>query len=243
MREGAGGITAFATDQHVAVAAFALSGRLFVAGLLSGQARELVVDGPVFDPRPDPVATRVAYVSGRSLRIAELDGSSWELAGEETARRSAGAAPTSSPPRRWTATAATGGAPTAPPSPRAASTSAPCSAGTSATLRNPDQPANEVRYPAAGTTNADVTPARAGARRRQHAGGVGPRHLPVPRRRAVADARSPAAHRAVPRPALADGARGRPRDRRTPSRCSPTATTRGSNWCRARPTCSPTASW
>ena len=56
---------------------------MFVAGLLSAQARELVVDGPVFDPRPDPVATRVAYVSGRALRIAELDGTSWELAGEE----------------------------------------------------------------------------------------------------------------------------------------------------------------
>ena len=82
-REGAGGITAYATDRNVAVAAFALSGRLFVAGLVSGMARGLDVDGAVFDPRPDPVAMRVAYVAGRTLRIAELDGSSWELAGDE----------------------------------------------------------------------------------------------------------------------------------------------------------------
>ena len=67
----------------VTVAAFALSGRLFVAGLLSGAARELVVDGPVFDPRPDPLARRLAYVSGRALRVAELDGTSRELAGED----------------------------------------------------------------------------------------------------------------------------------------------------------------
>lgn len=82
MREGAGGITSYATDRDVTVCAFPLAGRLFVGGLLSGRARELEVDGPVFDPRPDPTARRVAYVSGASLRIAELDGTSWELAGE-----------------------------------------------------------------------------------------------------------------------------------------------------------------
>ncbi len=82
MREGASGVTSFTTDRSASVVALALSGRLFVGGLLSGQVRELSVDGPVFDPRPDPVATRVAYVSGATLRIAELDGSSWELAGE-----------------------------------------------------------------------------------------------------------------------------------------------------------------
>jgi dipeptidyl-peptidase 4 len=82
MREGAGGITSYATDRSTAVAAFTLGGRLFVAGLLSAAARELRVDGPVFDPRPDPLARRLAYVNGTKLRIAELDGSSWELAGE-----------------------------------------------------------------------------------------------------------------------------------------------------------------
>jgi dipeptidyl-peptidase-4 len=81
-REGAGGVVAYATDRAVTVVAFALAGRMFVAGLLSGTARELPVQGPVFDPRPDPTAKRVAYVSGSSLRIGELDGSSWELAGE-----------------------------------------------------------------------------------------------------------------------------------------------------------------
>jgi dipeptidyl-peptidase-4 len=81
-REAAGGVVSYATDAAVTVAAFPLDGRLFVAGLLSGRARELKVTGPVFDPRPDPTAHRLAYVSGRALRIAELDGRSWELAGE-----------------------------------------------------------------------------------------------------------------------------------------------------------------
>ncbi|MET0145608.1 MAG: prolyl oligopeptidase family serine peptidase [Ilumatobacteraceae bacterium] len=77
-REQAGGITAFATDGDVTVTAFALAGRLFVGGLLSGSARELPVAGPVFDPRPDPTASRVAYVNGRLLCVGELDGR-WRL--------------------------------------------------------------------------------------------------------------------------------------------------------------------
>jgi dipeptidyl-peptidase-4 len=80
-REAAAGITAYATDEAGTVAAFALAGRLFVAGLVSGTARSLDVAGPVFDPRPDPPARRVAYVSGRTLRIGELDGSWRVLAG------------------------------------------------------------------------------------------------------------------------------------------------------------------
>ena len=83
MRETASGVTSFATESEVKVVAFPLAGRLFVAGLISGMARELVVDGPVFDPRPDPAANRLAYVCGNALRIAELDGTSWELASDD----------------------------------------------------------------------------------------------------------------------------------------------------------------
>jgi dipeptidyl-peptidase-4 len=82
-REAAGGIVSYATDEAVTVAAFALAGRLFGVGLISGAAREFPVEGPVFDPRPDPTAKRIAYVRGSTLRIGELDGSSWELAGED----------------------------------------------------------------------------------------------------------------------------------------------------------------
>src|SRR5690606_33319854 len=81
-REGASGITTFATDDAVTVAAFALAGRLFGAGLITRSAREIPVVGPVFDPRPDPRGRRIAYVCGRALRVAELDGSSRTLAAE-----------------------------------------------------------------------------------------------------------------------------------------------------------------
>ena len=81
LREGAGGITSYATNRDSTVFACSLSGRLFIGGLLTATARELVVVGPVFDPRPDPTARRVAYVHGRSLRVADLDGTSREVAG------------------------------------------------------------------------------------------------------------------------------------------------------------------
>ncbi|MBA3287411.1 MAG: DPP IV N-terminal domain-containing protein, partial [Acidimicrobiia bacterium] len=82
-RESAGGITAYATDRAGTVAAFTIAGRLFVAGLVSAAGRELPVAGPVFDPRPDPLATRVAYVSGRLLCVGELDGRWRVLAGDD----------------------------------------------------------------------------------------------------------------------------------------------------------------
>jgi dipeptidyl-peptidase-4 len=53
-----------------------------VAGLVSAAARELRVVGPVFDPRPDPTARRLAYICGPTLRVAELDASSRVVAGE-----------------------------------------------------------------------------------------------------------------------------------------------------------------
>jgi dipeptidyl-peptidase-4 len=75
-REGSAGVVGFAVDDAVAVAAFALSGRLFVAGLRPDApgARELAVPGPVVDPRPSPDGRWVAYASGGALRVVEATG-------------------------------------------------------------------------------------------------------------------------------------------------------------------------
>ncbi|MCW2900596.1 MAG: peptidase prolyl oligopeptidase active site domain protein [Streptosporangiaceae bacterium] len=71
-RESAGGIVGYATDRDVTVAAFALAGRLFLADLREGTTRALDAATPVFDPRPDPKGRRIAYVSGRTVRVIEL---------------------------------------------------------------------------------------------------------------------------------------------------------------------------
>ncbi len=158
-RESGGGITGYATDRSSKVAAFALGGRLFAAGLLSGFARPLAVAGPVFDPRPDPTARRIAYVSGRLLCIGELDGSWRVLAGgdpREADTVSWGSADFIAAEEMhrfrgywWSPDG---------------STIATCRVDTSPvdewTIADPAQPgtpARTVRYPAAGTDNAIVT--------------------------------------------------------------------------------------
>ncbi|MGK5630995.1 prolyl oligopeptidase family serine peptidase [Streptomyces sp. URMC 123] len=73
-REGSAGVVAYAVDDAVELAAFALSGRLFTAELRAGTARELPVPGPVVDPRPSPDGRRVAYVTGGALRVVGADG-------------------------------------------------------------------------------------------------------------------------------------------------------------------------
>ncbi len=111
------------------------SGRLFVSDLESGSASELPVAGPVFDPRPDPAGNRVAYVSGAALCVAiarrHAGGRSPAGTATRTRRRCRGAGPSSSPPRRCTASVATGGVRTAPPSPPPASTPPRSDASTS----------------------------------------------------------------------------------------------------------------
>ena len=73
-RQGAAGIVDFATDRSVRTAAFSLSGRLFVADLVAGSVRELPAATPVIDPRPNPTGTHVAYLSGGALRVIGVDG-------------------------------------------------------------------------------------------------------------------------------------------------------------------------
>lgn len=74
-RERALGITGYATDRDGRLAAFTISGRLFVVDVATGDARELPAQHPVADPRPDPDGNRVAYLSGSQLRVIDVDGS------------------------------------------------------------------------------------------------------------------------------------------------------------------------
>jgi dipeptidyl-peptidase-4 len=73
IREAGAGIVAYATDESGSIAAFALSGRLFLADLVNGGVRELPASAPVADPRPDPTGTRVAYASAGALRVVGTD--------------------------------------------------------------------------------------------------------------------------------------------------------------------------
>jgi dipeptidyl-peptidase 4 len=88
-REQAGGIVAFAADRALTVAAFALAGQVWVAGLAvagRGAPRPLPARTPAFDPRPDPSGRRVAYVCDGAVRITDLaSGEDRELIGPDQA--------------------------------------------------------------------------------------------------------------------------------------------------------------
>jgi dipeptidyl-peptidase 4 len=72
-REQAGGVVGYATDRPVTMAAFALSGRLFVTEFTAGLTPRLVeTPGGVIDPRPDPHGRRVAFVSGGALHVHDI---------------------------------------------------------------------------------------------------------------------------------------------------------------------------
>ena len=83
-RETAGGIVSYAIDRDGRLAAVVQAGRLFIADLDRGGARELDVPTPVFDPRPDPAGQRVAFVHDRALHVIDLaDRSVTQIAGED----------------------------------------------------------------------------------------------------------------------------------------------------------------
>ncbi|MFB6700656.1 S9 family peptidase [Streptomyces rubiginosohelvolus] len=73
-REGSSGIVSYAVDAAAELAAFALSGKVYVAELRAGTARALPVPGPVIDPRPSPDGRRIAYVAKGALRVVEATG-------------------------------------------------------------------------------------------------------------------------------------------------------------------------
>jgi dipeptidyl-peptidase 4 len=152
------GITAYATDRDVRLAAFTVGGRLHTVELASGQV--VAHDAaPAYDPRPSPDGTKVVYGLGDALHLLDLVGGpaqpgvtrplvvepgiSWGraefVAAEEMGRsrgvwwapdgtRVAAARVDESGVERWHV----------------------------ADPANPDRDPQVLRYPAAGTANADV---------------------------------------------------------------------------------------
>jgi dipeptidyl-peptidase 4 len=161
-RQGAAGVVGYATDNAATIAVFTLSGRLFVADLAAGGVTELPVAGPVIDPRPDPTGAHIGYVAAGALRVVRADGTEdralaspdgpdvtyglAEFVAAEEMHRDRGywwspdgrsllvARVDNAPVQRW-------------------HVSDPA---------HPERPATEIRYPSAGTANAEVTVILAG---------------------------------------------------------------------------------
>ena len=79
-REQSSGVTAYATDRAVRRAVFTVAGRMYLADLVEGSARELTAPGSVDDPRLDPTGERIAFVVGGDLHVREIEGGERTLA-------------------------------------------------------------------------------------------------------------------------------------------------------------------
>jgi dipeptidyl-peptidase 4 len=161
-REAAAGVVSFAADETVRIAAFTLSGRLFVADLADGNVRELPTPVPVFDPRPSPAGTHIAYVTGDALRVIGTDGSGDRaLAVPEGPNVSYGLAEFVAAEEMYR----TRGFWWSPDGQRllvARVDTTPVARWYLSDPANPDQRPAEVAYPVAGTANADVSVVLAG---------------------------------------------------------------------------------
>jgi dipeptidyl-peptidase-4 len=156
MREQASGVVSFSARPDNSAVVFALGGGLHRVGVGSGRSASLASDGNAFDPMFEPHGDRVAYVSGSTLRMSSGDadaavpgmheadpliswGSAEFVAAEEMGRgrgywwdpkgdRLAVCRVDTSPVEEWWI----------------------------ASPDKPSAPPRSIRYPAAGTANADV---------------------------------------------------------------------------------------
>jgi dipeptidyl-peptidase-4 len=163
MREQMTGVTTYDADDGLTLAAFVLGGRVHVADLGAGGARPLEhgIDG-AFDVRLDPTARRVAYVVDGSLHVqdlperAEVGGSSRVLAHDDDPDVHWGVAEFAASEELerhrgfwWS-----------PDGERIAVARVderPVLVWHIASPVDPDAPPRAVRYPQAGTDNADVS--------------------------------------------------------------------------------------
>ena len=157
-RERAGGIVGFATDEQLQLAAFALSGQVYVADLTAATIRAVPAPAPAADPRPDPAGQHLAYLHGGALRVTDL------ATGDDHAIAEPGGTPDISFGIAEFIAAEEMGrmrgywwAPDGSALLVARVDESPVQRWYIADPANPDRPAAQVRYPAAGTPNADVS--------------------------------------------------------------------------------------
>ncbi len=168
-REKAGGVVAFATDDELTVAAFALAGQVYTVRLTPGGAgpRAASAQSPAIDPRPDPAGRLIGYVCDGALRITDLlTGQDRELIGPGSGEQAALASRTGDVTyglAEFIAAEEMGrmrGYWWAPDSRAllvARVDNSPVRRWHIADPANPDRPPVQVGYPAAGTPNALVS--------------------------------------------------------------------------------------
>ena len=211
-RERAGGIVGFATDEQLQIAAFVLSGQVYVADLTPGSAGTPGQPGPPGPARPSarwrhrprrPTHGPIRLAGASPTCTRGRSGSrTWPPVkttrspnrGERRTYRSE--LRNLSRPRRWAACAATGGRLMVPRCWSPGSMKSQVQRWYIADPAHPDRPAAQVRYPVCGTPNADVSlvlaaaaGGQAGARAADR-GRLGPGRVSLPGHRRLGQRRA-----------------------------------------------------
>ncbi|MGV9269873.1 prolyl oligopeptidase family serine peptidase [Kitasatospora sp. NPDC003701] len=156
-RVHATGITAFAVDPAGRTVAFALGGALWTADPARGTTRRIPTATTVYDPRPDPTGHRIAYVGDGALRVVGADGGGDRaLAGPEHAEVGYGV-PDHVAAESMHRTRAYWWSPDGTRLLVARVDNSPLSRLHLADPADPARPPRVLRYPLAGTANADVS--------------------------------------------------------------------------------------
>ncbi|HVW80011.1 MAG TPA: prolyl oligopeptidase family serine peptidase [Mycobacteriales bacterium] len=157
LREGASGVVSYAADDGGRVVAYVAGGRLCVVDVDSREVREVGSATACFDPRPDPTGSRIAFVEGTSLTVVDVDGGNEATVARDDAEAvSWGRA-------EFVAAEEMGRyrgywwAPDGRSLLAARVDEAPVAQWWIADPAHPDRQPTPVRYPAAGTADADVT--------------------------------------------------------------------------------------
>jgi dipeptidyl-peptidase 4 len=170
MRELAGGIVAYSADDDCRTVAFALDGQLWVLpiereghgtgsgpDLATARPRLVPTAGPVADPRIDPTGQRVAYVTDGALHVVELAaGVDRELAAPEHAEVGYGL-PEHVAAESMYRYRGFWWAPDGRQLLAARVDNSPVQQWWIADPADPEKAPRAIRYPAAGTANAEVT--------------------------------------------------------------------------------------
>ncbi|MCX5446517.1 S9 family peptidase [Streptomyces nigrescens] len=82
-RERTVGVVSYATDEAARLVAFALSGALWAVRTDGSTPFSVPAAGPVIDPRPSPDGRYIAYVSRRCFHVVDLAGADRQLARAE----------------------------------------------------------------------------------------------------------------------------------------------------------------
>jgi dipeptidyl-peptidase 4 len=155
-RESGGGVVAYSATPDGTKICFALSGKLFLLDAGTAEVREVPVAGPVVDPRIAGTGERIAFVRDRALWLTDAAGNESLLAGDDAADVSWGLAEHAAAEEmdrlrgHWWA----------PGADRVLAARVDESMVGTWYIADPGEPAaapNALRYPQAGTANADVT--------------------------------------------------------------------------------------